>query len=326
MQGVSDMEKIKPAIQAVVFNKHGIGHIARVERFPKPGETIRAIEWKFGEDAGKGTNVAVALGRQGIRAAFIGKAGEDAEGRLGEKWLKEAGVDTSHYILTSDIKTDVGIVVTQEDGENMVIGSPLHKCFISLDEVKKAIDDFADTKYFITGLEIDPVLPFLACRYAKEKGMTTLFNPSPLHGKIELPLDYVDYLFVNEHEGMELAEADDKKGWMEIAGMVWNRYRPQVVVMTLGDAGCVLCEGGMCTYLPSYQVECVDTVAAGDGFMAAFAAGLIRGMNHEEAADWGNRYAAVVVEREGAILSYPTLEEAKQISDGFMKRQINEGA
>ncbi len=60
--------------------------------------------------------------------------------------------------------------------------------------------------------------------------------------------------------------------------------------------------------------------------MAACSAGLAWGMTDAEAADWANRYSAVVVSRKGAILSYPTLNEAKEISGSFKKRQANEGA
>lgn len=325
----------KKPLQVLVFNKHGIGHMVRVTQFPKPGETVPALEWKFGEDGGKGTNVAVALGKQGVGTAFIGKVGDDEGGRIGKKWMEEAGVDLSHYTMSTEAKTDVGVVIIREDGENMVIGSPRHPCFLSLEEVKGAIDDFSGAGYFVSGLEVDQALPLAACRYAKERGMVTLFNASPLHRTFPDSMEYVDYLFVNELEGMELAgmepadtgksqnwfqEPEEHENWLQVAATVWKRYRPGMVVMTLGSHGCILCRGGRCTRLPSYKVRCVDTVAAGDGFLAAFTAGLVWGMSPEQAADWGNRYAAVVVEREGAILSYPTLEEARALSVNFKKR------
>ena len=64
---ISDRDNVR----AVIFNKHGIGHITRVERFPEPGETVRALEWQFGEDGGKGTNVAVALALLGVQDALV---------------------------------------------------------------------------------------------------------------------------------------------------------------------------------------------------------------------------------------------------------------
>lgn len=311
--------------QVLVFNKHGVGHMVRVDRFPRPGETIHAREWRFGEDGGKGTNVAAALGKQGIPAAFIGRVGADREGQLGKEWLEEAGVDTTHYFMSPEVKTDVGVVIIRDDGENMVIGSPVHPCYMTFAEVKKAVDDFPGAGYFVSGLEVDQEIPLHACRYAKERGLVTLLNASPLLKKPAEPMEYVDYLFVNELEGMELAGTEDHKNWRRTAEAVWQRCRPRVVVMTLGSRGCVLCERGECTFFPSYEVTCVDTVAAGDGFLAAFTAGLVWGLDHGQAADWGNRYAAVVVEREGAILSYPALEEARRLSANLKACCICEG-
>lgn len=308
-------------VQAVVFNKHGIGHMARVKRFPHPGETIRAIEWHFGEDGGKGTNVAVALALQGIKTALVCKVGQDDGGKLGEKWLREAGVDCSYYIMSPEIATDVGMVISQEDGENVVIGSPKHDCTMTFEEVKEAIDFFSEAKWFLSGFEFNQQLSVEACKYAHEQGKITVLNPSPLTDEIDCKLDFVDYLFVNEVEGAQLTGlSPEENDWMEIVRGVREKYQSATVVMTLGNKGCMVCNEGSTDFYPAYEVECVDSVAAGDGFMAAFVSCLIKGMDCAQAADWGNRYAAVVVSRAGAILSYPSLEEAKAISDGLHRR------
>ena len=308
--------------EALVFNKHGIGHMARVARFPKPGETIRAREWHFDEDGGKGTNVAVALGKLGIRSALICKVGADAGGRLGKKWLMDAGVDCSHYSLCEDIATDVGLVITRDDGENVVIGSPAHPCWTTKEELCAAIDAHPEARLFITGLEIDQRLPLEGCRYARRRGKAVLLNASPLLDEIREPLDYVDYLFVNKLEGADLAGASpDRKDWPAIALEAWRRYQPEVLIMTLGGGGCIVCKAGEAIHLPGYETQCVDSVAAGDGFLAAFAAGILWGLTTLEAADWANRYGAVVVSRKGAILSYPTLSEVKTAAAGLKRRR-----
>ena len=301
--------------------------MTRVARFPRPGETVRALEWHFGEDAGKGTNVAVALGRLGVKSAFVCKVGADEGGELGAKWLKSAGVDLKHYMMCRQVKTDVGLVITQSDGENMIIGSAQHPCYMSREELFAAIEDYREAEFFLTGLEIDPKLPIEGCRYAKARGMTTLLNASPLVEEIRQPLDCVDYLFVNELEGTQLSgQEKGRHSWYQIAELVRRRYQPQTVVMTLGNKGCVLCNAKGSKFFTSYEAPCVDSIAAGDGFMAAFAAGLTWGMADGEAADWANRYSAVMVSRKGAILSYPTLNEVKEISGSFKKRQASEGA
>ncbi len=91
--------------------------------------------------------------------------------------------------------------------------------------------------------------------------------------------------------------------------------------MTLGTNGCVLGDASGTAFYPAYAVDCLDSVGAGDGFMAAFAAGLSWGMTSGQAADWANRYSAVVVSRKGAILSYPTLTEVIEISGSFKTRR-----
>lgn len=311
-------------IQAVVFNKHGVGHMARVDRFPRVGETVRAVEWEFGKDGGKGTNVAVALGKLGVRTALICKVGADAEGELGATWLKQAGVDTSHYIMSPSISTDVGIVISQVDGKNMIIGSPLHECYIAYDEVVRGIDAFPNAGYFLTGFEIDQRLSLEACRYAKACGKVTMLNASPLTGPVPAPLSYVDYLFVNEVEAAELAggASGDCAG---VAQRVFQTYRPKAVVMTLGEEGCLLSNEGGCQSFAPYRAACVDTIGAGDGFMAAFAACLVRGMAEAEAADWANMYSALVVSRKGAILSYPQLEDVLNIAGSLSKCPTGRG-
>lgn len=314
-------------VQAVVFNKHGIGHMARVKRFPKPGETIRALEWHFNEDGGKGTNTAVALALQGISTALVCKVGQDDGGRLGKSWLKNAGVDCAYYIMSPEINTDVGLVISQEDGENMIIGSPEHGCTMSFEELKEAIDHFSDAQWFLSGFEFNRQLSLDGCRYAHEQGKTTVLNLSPLVEKIDGKLDFVDYLFVNEVEGLQLMEISAPQGgWEEIARGVREKYQPGTVIMTLGDEGCVVCDADAVQSYPAYEVECVDSIAAGDGFMAAFVSCLIRGMDCAQAADWGNRYGAVIVSRPGAILSYLSYEEAKVISDKLYRRRGNGGA
>lgn len=304
-------------IEAIVFNKHGIGHMVRVSRFPNPGETVRAIEWRFAQDAGKGTNVAVALGLLGVKTALVCKVGNDEGGKLGEQWLKKAGVDLRHYIKSPAVATDVGMVITQSDGENMIIGSVPHRCEISAQEICRALEDYAQAKFFLTGLEIDQQLPFEACRYAKQLyGMTTLLNASPMTCPVTAGMEDVDYLFINAQEGRQLANSTGED-WTRIAQQVREKYRPTTVVLTLGARGCLLADASGTAFYPAYAVDCLDSVGAGDGFMAAFAAALSWGMTSGQAADWANRYSAVVVGRRGAILSYPTLAEVIEISERF---------
>ena len=298
-------------IEVLVFNDHGIGHMVNVPEFPKAGETIRASEWHFGEDAGKGTNVAVALGRQGVPCALICKVGDDSEGHLGEKWLLEAGCDTSHFFMDPALITNRGVVITRADGENMIISNALHDCYMTAEEACAAIDDYPDAKYFLTGFEIGTAESIAACRHAREKGLVTMLNPSPLGEGGYDTFDYVDYLFINEKEAAQLAGAEADASYEEMARKVKEKYDPAMVVMTMGGDGSLLWDGETLTTFSSRKTDVVETAGAGDGFMAAFAAAKTWGCTDEEASEWANLYSAVTVSRKGIILTYPTLEDVK---------------
>ena len=49
----------------------------------------------------------------------------------------------------------------------------------------------------------------------------------------------------------------------------------------------------------------VDTFGAGDGQMGAWMAGLLQGMEMEQAVEQANRYAAAVVSQAGAMPAAP---------------------
>ncbi|MBQ9972746.1 MAG: ribokinase [Firmicutes bacterium] len=304
-------------VKVIVFNKHSVGHLARVPRFPLPGETIKAKVWEFGQDAAKGTNAAVVLGRLGVPTAFIEKVGNDSGGEFGLKWLKEAGVDTSRFILSDDIVTDQGVVIIRDDGENMIIGSAPHECYIKPSDIEDGIAAFPGAEYFVSGLEINHDMALYACKYAKECGKITILNASPLAKPIDDDLSYVDYLFVNEVEAAQLAgipAGDDIGDVAKLPEKMSAHYKPQKIVMTIGGEGCIVYDTktGVQNLYPGYKVQAIDTVGAGDGFMAAFTAALTWGYSEKDACDFANKYGALVVQLYGSILIYPTLKEAEE--------------
>jgi ribokinase len=60
------------------------------------------------------------------------------------------------------------------------------------------------------------------------------------------------------------------------------------VVVTLGEAGALVCDAGQVTHVPAPKVDVVDTTGAGDAFSAGLTVALSEGMPLREAA----RFAA----------------------------------
>lgn len=303
-------------IDAVVLNSHGVGQYAYADHMPEWGETLCVSNWHVAEDGGKGSNVSVALGRLGIHTAYIGKVGNDLWGDLGEKWMQNAGVDTTYLYRTDEISTGTGLIIIGPDGQNAIIDGDSSSVKLTFGEVKTALDALRGPKLFITGFEVPQQLALDSARYAKGLGMATLLNPSPLPDKPMERIDYIDYLFINEVEGKYLLNPLNRPAPTtprEILEDIQAVYSVPGIIMTMGSNGSIVLEGNrFWTIEPVTVKRVVNTAGAGDGFLAATAAQLVLGKDLETATRWAGKYAALTVTIDGTIPAYRPMDEVEE--------------
>jgi len=84
------------------------------------------------------------------------------------------------------------------------------------------------------------------------------------------------------------------------AALQHNRQTGQPIIITLGERGCLVAVDGECAVVPGVHVPPpVDTVGAGDAFLASFTAAIASGAHPFEAACLANLSAAVTVAKIG---------------------------
>lgn len=84
------------------------------------------------------------------------------------------------------------------------------------------------------------------------------------------------------------------------AALQHNRETGRPMIITRGDQGCLVAVDGECVTLPGVHVSPpVDTVGAGDAFLASFTAAIASGANAVEAACLANLSAAVTITQIG---------------------------
>lgn len=301
--------------QVIVLNSHGVGQYAYCDHMPSWGETLSVSRWHIAEDGGKGSNVAVALGRLGIDTAFIGMVGNDAWGDLGEKWMQDAGVDTSFLYRTDEISTGTGLILISSDGKNAIIDGDSSSEKLTMEDVHSALNYFRDSEYLITGFEIPVQIAYDAIEYGKKLGLNTVLNPSPLPKKLPSSFAGVDYLFINEVEAATLGcvPAVSRLNAVEVAEQIRASYQVLNIVITLGADGAVALDnkGTVHKVSPVSVDTVVNTAGAGDGFMAATVACLSEGKSFSKALEWASAYAALCVTIEGTIPAYRPLAEVE---------------
>lgn len=305
-------------IDIIVANGHGVGEYCDVKKIPVAGETAKASNKRFEEDAGKGTNAAVAIARMGGSVAFLGKAGLDEAGKLGIKWMSEAGVDISHFWLDPNIETDLGLVVVAEDGTNLCIDFDNDINNLQIEEAEEHLPILAkEAKYLISGFSISVDTSLYVLRRGKELGLITMFNPSPLVEGTEIPdLSFVDYLFINETEArimMNLPKDRSAEDYIALAKEIRDVYHAGNIIITLGGDGSVAWTGDGGFAVDAMKVEMVDQTGAGDGYLAAVTWRLSEGDSLKDAMEWASVYCGYLVTQVGSLGSYPKKEKIAEI-------------
>ena len=305
----------------IVLNSHGVGQYAYADRMPQWGETLRVTRWHIDEDGGKGTNISVALGRLGMGVSYIGKVGCDPWGDLGEKWMQDAGVDTTFLYRTEELATGTALILLGPDGANAIIDGDSSSEALSEEEVLTAIDARREASYFVTGFEIPEHLSLLGARHAKKLGMTTFLNPSPLPVHPIDTLDFIDYLVLNQVEALALADlpGEEKPEPGALVDALSRRYGCPNILLTLGEEGSQVlgAEGDSFAVPTPRPPSIVNTAGAGDGYLAALVYRLHRGDDLRAAASWASAYAALTITIHGTIPAYRPLQEVEAFICGL---------
>lgn len=318
------MGKMGP-IDVIVLNSHGVGQVCHIKRFPRRGETLEATNWHVEEDGGKGATVSVALGRLGVSTGYIGKVGYDPWGDMGDQWMSESGVDTTYMYRDHSVSTGTGLILIEEDSTNTIIDGDSACQALTLEETKNAIEAMKEAKVFITGFGMPFRKALDGAKIAKQEyGMTTLCNVSPLPSEEMGELDYLDYMVLNDVEAKmlcNLPEDSDQENY-EIVRTLQQKYHCKGVIMTCSSKGSAIIDGDEYWEVEATPVKAVDTIGAGDGYLAAVAANLVWGKSLRESTEWASKYAAYKVTRPESMTKkpgcgYPNREEVERFIDSI---------
>lgn len=287
------------------FGSMNIDFVYSVHHIVAPGETIPSQKLEM-HAGGKGLNQSVALARAGAPVFHAGCMGEDGNFLL--DICKESGVDTRFVRVSDTERTGNAIIQVASNGQNSIVLFPGANRQMTEPFIEEVLAYFEPGDLVLLQNEIN--LVDVIMKRAHEKGMRVVLNPSPFNDSLlSCPLEDVGIFMLNEVEGAQLTGEEEPA--RVLAGL-HKRFPKALVVLTLGGDG-VMCQDGEEVYTHGvFDVNAVDTTAAGDTFTGFFLAAILRGETVPEALRQASTASALAVSVEGATNSIPRLQEVIQ--------------
>ena len=295
--------------------------VTQLQRFPAPGETLTALEFrKF--SGGKGANQAYAAGRLGGTVHMVGRVGNDGDGEWLVEQLRGGGVDTGHVARDDNAATGMAFITVDASGQNQIVIVSGANAAVSPDDLSASAELFADAGYVLLQLETPMPAVVAAARMAKASGAEVILDPAPAAELSDELLQLVDWLTPNETELATLLRLQSTPSNPMTVDEAARHARTlqqrgvKQVILKRGAAGALWIDGDRQHVWPAFKVDPVDTVAAGDVWNGAFAVALSEGQHPESAGRFANAAAALSVTRAGAQTSMPSRSEV----DTFLSR------
>jgi ribokinase len=250
-----------------------------VPRLPGPGETVLGSGAVIAP-GGKGANQAVAAARLGGAVQMIGCVGNDEFGRMARSALEAEGVDVRGVRVVDDSATGLALITVDAVGENTITVAPGANGRVGDAEVAAALSAAPDI--LVLSAEIPAAVLAEVLAGARAAGVACLLNLAPAPpdaaGLLAGPGE-AGWLVVNESEAAAvLGHAVAGLADPGAAARELHDFGARHAVVTAGPDGAALAGPAGDELVPGLVVDSVDSVGAGDAFVAALAVALAAGV------------------------------------------------
>lgn len=255
-----------------------------------PLKDVRSLNMYIG---GCCANVAVGARRLGLRVAMLTRVGEDETGDFVLQTLENEGIDTSLIRRDPEARTPVNIASIQPPDR-------FHVTYYreNASDLRVTAEDIPGPgTYLVAGSS-------LSVPHGLEMARS-------LRGRVIVDVDYRPSF------------------WKEPAGPIVDQLRPDLLVGTEeeiallsrrapltitkhGPRGATLQTPDETIQEPGFPVDVLNTLGAGDAFLAGFLAAWLRGRPLRECLRRANANGALVVTRHGCAPAMPTLAEVDE--------------
>ena len=302
--------------KVIVLGSLNMDLVVTTDRLTTPCETLkgRAVATYPG---GKGANQAVGAARLGCDVSMMGRVGDDDFGQSLINILAMENVDTSGISLDSSEKTGIAIICVDSNGENTIVAVYGANMACGSQEIEATAERISESSVLLIQNEIPAFTSQNISARCKEIGTTIVWDPAPASNEHIHLLQASDFVTPNEIEatalaGIEVSTVDSAIKACEIISSM-GKATP---IIKMGDLGVVYMDAHGIKHQIGFEVDAIDTVAAGDAFNAGFAVALTEGLNVNGAVRFACAAGALATTKYGAQSAMPFRNEV----DSFLKK------
>ena len=312
MVRLNSPNKIK--FDCIGFGMNAVDYLSILDPYANLDEKVEVVESSM-QGGGPVPTAMVTLAKLGAKVAYIGKIGNDPEGRFVKAELEKEGVNTDYLIIDKESKTAKAFIwVDKKTGKRTVALDKTQLNDTKISELKFL--NSVSTRFLHIDAREREINIFLA-KWAKKLGAKVSLDVGSLRSGVESVFPFVDHLIVSKRFACGITKLSDpfsackelmKKGF-------------ETVVVTIGEDGCICgsCQrrGDKIFHSPGFSVKVVDTTGAGDVFHGAFIYGFIKKWNLKKTAQFANACATMKCRKLGGRAGIPDFDEVTAFIENF---------
>ncbi|HJO81982.1 MAG: ribokinase [SAR202 cluster bacterium] len=297
----------------VVFGSINMDLVCSASRMPAPGETILGTEFRT-TPGGKGANQAVAAARLGATVRMVGRVGADSFGPTLIAGLQSNGVDVAGIQTDSDNSSGIATILLDAAKQNYIVA--VYGANMACDDMQLDALDVALVGADALLLQLETPLPvtLAAANRARPMGALVIWDPAPARDLPSEVFKASDVMTPNQIEAELLTSVRvTDAASAEAAADELLKRGVGTAVVKLGEAGAYYASESARGLVQPFEVEAVDTIAAGDAFGGALGVALARGQSVEDAIRYGCAAGALAVTKSGAQEAMPIHDEVAEL-------------
>lgn len=271
------------------------------------GEVLWDVFLTHTKIGGAPLNVATRLKSFESNVSIISSVGDDEEGKKILDFLKDNEVIIDGIQIDAQLKT--GIVKVKLD----VRGSASYDIMfprawdkIELTDASESITKKSDAFIFGSLVARDDVSRntlFKLLKLARYKIFDVNLRPPYYTMEVlDKLMNQADFIKFNDNEIFEIADElnSNQKSLEQTILFIAKETNTKTICVTKGRHGAILYYNDAFYYNSGYKIQVVDTVGAGDSFLASIVNQLLKDVHPQEALNFACAVGAIVASSEGA--------------------------